>query len=147
MDQNEAEKLPEDKRDEVAVEKEKAAIDVEEVKYYSQLKALDVQIEDALKRIHELSGIKESDTGLAPPSLWNLAADRDEMSKQASMPVGPFHDAQWGLTSTFIPLPSHAPSGSTCDEDHRCRGWEQALHDQPQAPRQVRRRALRPGGA
>jgi len=31
---------------------------------------------DALKRINEISGIAESDTGLSHPSTWDLASDR-----------------------------------------------------------------------
>lgn len=33
-----------------------------------------------LKRVNELAGIKESDTGLAPPALWDLAADKQILS-------------------------------------------------------------------
>ena len=33
-----------------------------------------------LKRVNELAGIKESDTGLAPPALWDLAADKQALS-------------------------------------------------------------------
>jgi hypothetical protein len=29
--------------------------------------------------VNELSGIKESDTGLAPPALWDLAADKQAL--------------------------------------------------------------------
>lgn len=29
-----------------------------------------------MKRVNELTGIKESDTGLAPPALWDLVADK-----------------------------------------------------------------------
>ena len=29
--------------------------------------------------MNELSGIKESDTGLAPPALWDLAADKQAL--------------------------------------------------------------------
>ena len=33
-----------------------------------------------LNRWAELAGIKESDTGLAPPALWDLAADKQILS-------------------------------------------------------------------
>lgn len=32
-----------------------------------------------LKRVNELAGIKESETGLAPPALWDLAADKQAL--------------------------------------------------------------------
>ena len=36
-------------------------------------------IQGALKKVNELTGIKESDTGLAPPALWDLAADKQTL--------------------------------------------------------------------
>ncbi len=38
-----------------------------------------------LKRVNELSGIKESDTGLAPPALWDLAADKQALQSKLSI--------------------------------------------------------------
>ena len=35
-----------------------------------------------IKRVNELSGMKQSDTGLAPPSLWDLAADQRLKNEQ-----------------------------------------------------------------
>ena len=32
-----------------------------------------------LTGVNELTGIKESDTGLAPPALWDLAADKQAL--------------------------------------------------------------------
>ena len=32
--------------------------------------------------VNELTGIKESDTGLAPPALWDLAADKQALQVQ-----------------------------------------------------------------
>ena len=37
-------------------------------------------MQNILKRVNELAGIKESDTGLAPPALWDLAADKQILS-------------------------------------------------------------------
>ena len=31
------------------------------------------------------AGIKESDTGLAPPSLWDLAADKQALQSKSSL--------------------------------------------------------------
>ena len=44
-------------------EETKEVPDVEEVKYYSQLKVLEAEIEERTKRIHELSGVRRRDTG------------------------------------------------------------------------------------
>ena len=43
---------------------------------------MEKDIEDTLKRVNELSGIKESDTGLAPPALWDLAADKQTLQSE-----------------------------------------------------------------
>ncbi len=48
--------------------------------YDKQLKKLEEDIQSVLKRVNELAGIKESDTGLAPPALWDLAADKQMLS-------------------------------------------------------------------
>ena len=44
--------------------------------YTNSIKTLETDIQECLKRVNELSGIKESDTGLAVPALWDLAADK-----------------------------------------------------------------------
>ena len=48
--------------------------------YDKQLKKNDDDVQAILKRVNELAGIKESDTGLAPPALWDLAADKQILS-------------------------------------------------------------------
>jgi 26S proteasome regulatory subunit T1 len=48
--------------------------------YDKQLKKTEDDIQAILKRVNELSGIKESDTGLAPPALWDLTADKQMLS-------------------------------------------------------------------
>ena len=35
----------------------------------------------------ELAGIKESDTGLAPPALWDLAADKQNLANEQPLQV------------------------------------------------------------
>ncbi|KAF7296623.1 AAA domain-containing protein [Mycena chlorophos] len=44
--------------------------------YAAKLKTIETNIKDVQKRINERLGIKESDTGLSSPNLWDLAADR-----------------------------------------------------------------------
>jgi len=44
--------------------------------YHGNIKKTEDDIQNILKRVNELTGIKESDTGLAPPAHWDLAADK-----------------------------------------------------------------------
>jgi 26S proteasome regulatory subunit T1 len=37
--------------------------------------------------VNELAGIKESDTGLAPPALWDLAADKQNLANEQPLQV------------------------------------------------------------
>ncbi|CAH8559678.1 unnamed protein product [Dicrocoelium dendriticum] len=45
--------------------------------YSKEIKQCEEDIQTYMKRVNELTGIKESDTGLAPPALWDLAADKN----------------------------------------------------------------------
>ena len=47
--------------------------------YDKAIKQTEEDVQTILKRVNELSGIKESDTGLAPPALWDLAADKQAL--------------------------------------------------------------------
>ncbi|ELU45024.1 hypothetical protein AG1IA_00948 [Rhizoctonia solani AG-1 IA] len=40
--------------------------------YSAQIKKLEQDIKETQKRIAERMGVKESDTGLAPPNLWDI---------------------------------------------------------------------------
>ncbi|KAF2592313.1 hypothetical protein F2Q70_00043436 [Brassica cretica] len=40
--------------------------------YSAPIKKVEKEIKELAKRINDLCGIKESDTGLAPPSQWDL---------------------------------------------------------------------------
>lgn len=44
-------------------------------------------IQTITKRVNELTGIKESDTGLAPPALWDLAADKQTLQNEQPLQV------------------------------------------------------------
>ena len=43
--------------------------------YTTAIKTAQEDIDKIIKRVNELTGIKESDTGLGPPSQWDLAGD------------------------------------------------------------------------
>jgi 26S proteasome regulatory subunit T1 len=58
--------------------------------YSDQLKQIETDIEACLKRVNELCGIKESDTGLAPPALWDIAADKQAMQQEQPLQVSHF---------------------------------------------------------
>jgi len=55
--------------------------------YTKALKAVETDITEISKRVNELAGIKESDTGLAPPALWDLAADKQAMQSEQPLQV------------------------------------------------------------
>merc|ERR1712127_721341 len=55
--------------------------------YDKNLKKTEEDIQKILKRVNELAGIKESDTGLAPPALWDLAADKQILSAEQPLQV------------------------------------------------------------
>jgi hypothetical protein len=48
---------------------------------------VETDISEISKRVNELAGIKESDTGLAPPALWDLAADKQSMQSEQPLQV------------------------------------------------------------
>lgn len=55
--------------------------------YAASLKKIESEIKDVQQRINDKMGIKESDTGLAPRNLWDLAADRQRMSEEKTLQV------------------------------------------------------------
>ncbi|KAI6218928.1 26S proteasome regulatory subunit 7 [Aphelenchoides besseyi] len=69
------------------------AVDIQILKKYArdpytdQLKQIEEDIETLLKHVNELWGVKESDTGLAPPSMWDIAADFEAMQVEQPLLV------------------------------------------------------------
>merc|ERR1712210_340434 len=55
--------------------------------YHKQIKKVEDDIQAVSKRVNELSGIKESDTGLAHPALWDLAADKQASQNEQPLQV------------------------------------------------------------
>ncbi|PSR88826.1 hypothetical protein PHLCEN_2v2144 [Hermanssonia centrifuga] len=55
--------------------------------YAHRLKKIEHDIKDVQKRINEKLGVKESDTGLASPNLWDLPADRMRMGEEHPLQV------------------------------------------------------------
>lgn len=55
--------------------------------YAADLKEIDNDIKNLQKAINEKMGVKESDTGLAPPSMWDIPADKQRMSQEHPLQV------------------------------------------------------------
>ncbi|KAI9209718.1 P-loop containing nucleoside triphosphate hydrolase protein [Polychytrium aggregatum] len=55
--------------------------------YAKELKKIEQDIKDAQKRVNDKMGVKESDTGLAPPNLWDIPADKQRMQEEHPLQV------------------------------------------------------------
>lgn len=55
--------------------------------YYDAIKTVEDDITRLMKVVNDLSGIKESDTGLAPTALWDLAADKQTLHAEQPLQV------------------------------------------------------------
>lgn len=55
--------------------------------YSNRIKTLETEIKGLSKKVNELAGIKESDTGLAHPSRWDLVADKQMMQEEQPLQV------------------------------------------------------------
>jgi len=83
------EKQPEKKKDVVPLDEEDIAL----IKSYgagpytAQIRATEEDIARLSKDVNLLKGIKESDTGLSQPSLWDLVADQQLMSSEQPLQV------------------------------------------------------------
>lgn len=55
--------------------------------YSHSIKQIEDDIQDIMKKVNELTGIKESDTGLAPPALWDLTADKHTLHSEQPLQV------------------------------------------------------------
>jgi len=55
--------------------------------YSKSIKSVEEDIKKISKHVNEICGIKESDTGLAQPSQWDLVADRQMMQEEQPLQV------------------------------------------------------------
>lgn len=55
--------------------------------YFVEIKKAERNIQDTLKRVDERVGVKEADTGLAPPNLWDIAADKRRIQEEQTLQV------------------------------------------------------------
>ncbi|KAG0142356.1 hypothetical protein CROQUDRAFT_662660 [Cronartium quercuum f. sp. fusiforme G11] len=52
--------------------------------YARQLRSIERDLKSLQQRIGEKMGVRESDTGLAPPNLWDTAVDRQRMGEESA---------------------------------------------------------------
>lgn len=85
-----------DKKDDDKPEKEVIPLDEDDIAllksyglgpYAAPIKTLEDDIEKMVKNVNALKGIKESDTGLSPPSAWDLTADKQMMQSEQPLQV------------------------------------------------------------
>lgn len=55
--------------------------------YAKELRKIEDDIKDTQKRVNEKMGVRETDTGLAPPNLWDIPADRQRMAMEHPLQV------------------------------------------------------------
>jgi len=55
--------------------------------YADRIKGLEKDLKDMVKKVNDLCGIKESDTGLALPSQWDTVADKQAMQEEQPLQV------------------------------------------------------------
>jgi 26S proteasome regulatory subunit T1 len=55
--------------------------------YSQRIKEVEKDVKDIVKKVNDVSGIKESDTGLAPPSRWDLVSDKQAMQEEQPLQV------------------------------------------------------------
>jgi 26S proteasome regulatory subunit T1 len=55
--------------------------------YSTKIKDVEKEIKKHQQTVKDLIGIKESDTGLSPPSMWDLNGDKQMMSEEAPLQV------------------------------------------------------------
>eukprot|EP00697_Spironema_sp_BW2_P011785 gnl/Spiro4/27632_TR13760_c0_g1_i1.p1 gnl/Spiro4/27632_TR13760_c0_g1~~gnl/Spiro4/27632_TR13760_c0_g1_i1.p1 ORF type:complete len:426 (+),score=144.16 gnl/Spiro4/27632_TR13760_c0_g1_i1:102-1379(+) len=77
-------------------QKEQKALDEEDIAllktyglgpYAGSIKTLESDVKSIAQKVQELCGVKESDTGLAQPSQWDLVADKQMMQQEQPLQV------------------------------------------------------------
>lgn len=55
--------------------------------YSAKIKKLEADVKEIAKKVNEVAGIKESDTGLAHPSRWDLVSDKQAQQEEHPLQV------------------------------------------------------------
>ncbi|KII66768.1 26S protease regulatory subunit 7 [Thelohanellus kitauei] len=84
-------KVKDDKKEEFP--KELNELEIELLKafgagtYHKKIKSAEEEIQELFKKNNKISGLRDTDTGLAPPTLWDLASDKQSISREGSLQV------------------------------------------------------------
>lgn len=57
--------------------------------YSNKIKDAEKDIKELSKKVNDVCGVKESDTGLAAPSRWDLVADKQAQQEEQPLQVLP----------------------------------------------------------
>mmetsp|Transcript_4564 Transcript_4564/g.12776 ORF Transcript_4564/g.12776 Transcript_4564/m.12776 type:complete len:431 (-) Transcript_4564:514-1806(-) len=55
--------------------------------YFEPVKRLETDVKGLVKKVNEMTGVRESDTGLAHPSHWDLVSDKQAMQEEQPLQV------------------------------------------------------------
>lgn len=69
--------------------------------YANKIKDVEKDLKDVSARVNDICGIKESDTGLAAPSRWDLVSDKQAMQEEQPLQVG-LETSQFVCTSCCL---------------------------------------------
>ena len=56
--------------------------------YAGRISSLEEDIKSIAKKVHDTACIHEQQTGLAPPSRWDLVSDRQALQEEPALQVG-----------------------------------------------------------
>lgn len=65
--------------------------------YSNKIKDAEKDVKGLSQRVNELCGVKESDTGLAPPSSWDLIADKQAQQEEQPLQVSKLYSCVFRL--------------------------------------------------
>lgn len=72
--------------------------------YANKIKDAEKDLKDVSARVNDICGIKESDTGLAAPSRWDLVSDKQAMQEEQPLQAS----SNCGLMLSFCSMLHHA---------------------------------------
>jgi 26S proteasome regulatory subunit T1 len=55
--------------------------------YSTRIKAAEKDLKDLSKKVNDVCGVKESDTGLSAPSRWDIVADKQAQQEDQPLQV------------------------------------------------------------
>ena len=82
--------------------------------YSQRIKDIEKDVKDTVKKVNDVSGIKESDTGLAAPSRWDLVSDKQAMQEEQPLQVNTFKCSFYPLFCQMSLLACDASTEAEC---------------------------------